>query len=84
MEWQHPADVIARQAERLRRLSPEDWYREFTEVINCGWEFIHGSPHRGEILAEMAQQERAWHDIQRDLFKRFGVYDEDPPETPFR
>ena len=84
MDWPDPADVIAREAERLRSLSPEEGCCEFIEVINRGWEFIQGSPHRGEILAEMARQEDAWHQIQWELFRRFGVYATDSPPTPFR
>jgi hypothetical protein len=72
IRFPHPADVIAEEAERFRRLTPAEQAREFAEVIEVGIRQLQSSPRRAEIEAELLTGELAWQAAQRRVFKRNG------------
>jgi hypothetical protein len=72
IRFPHPADVIAEEAERFRRLSPPERVRELIEVVEVGLRQLQESPRRSEIEAQILESEEAWQESQRRVFKRHG------------
>jgi hypothetical protein len=76
MDWPvkfpHPADVIAEDAERFRRLSPEERVREIVDMAEVANRLLTAAPRRDAILAQIEADERAWQDAHRRVFERYG------------
>ena len=76
MDWPyhfpHPADVIAREAERFRALPPAEQIREILELAELGHRQLEASPRRPEILEEIARSEEEWREAHRRVFAKFG------------
>jgi hypothetical protein len=72
MDWPykfpHPWDVIAREAERYRRLSAEERINEIVELFEVGRRLLQASPNRDAILAQYEASERAWQEAHRRVF----------------
>lgn len=76
MDWPYnfpdPADLIAREAERLRGLSPRQRVREILELAAFGRRQLEASPHREAVLARIEAAEAEWQRRHRELFARHG------------
>ena len=73
IRFPRPADVIAEQALRFRRLSVEEQAREFAEVLEAGFQQLRGHPRRAAIEAQILESELQWQEAQQRVFKRHGV-----------
>jgi len=73
IKFPHPADVIAEEAERFRRLSVAERAREFAEVLEVGRRQLEENPRRAEIEAQILESELAWQAAQRRVFNRYGL-----------
>jgi hypothetical protein len=76
MDWPyqfpHPADVIARDAERFRQLSPAEQVREVVGLAALARRQLEASPNRAAIEAQIEAAERAWQQAHREVFARHG------------
>jgi hypothetical protein len=73
IQFPHPADVIAEEAERFRRLTIAEQAREFAEVLEVGFQQLAHNPRRAEIEAQILKSEHAWQEAQRRVFQQYGV-----------
>src|SRR5437762_1102283 len=73
VQFPHPADVIAEEAERFRRLSPAERGREFAEVLEVGMRQLQDNPRRAEVEALILDSELAWQEAQRRVIERHGL-----------
>jgi hypothetical protein len=73
IKFPHPADVIAAEAVRFRRMSIPEQAREFAEVIEIGLQQLYHNPRRAEIEAQILQSELDWQEAHRRIFQRHGV-----------
>src|SRR5437763_797119 len=76
MDWPyhfpHPADVIAREADRARHLSVGDRLAQLADLIAAG-ELLARSAESREVNRRLRQQAEAeWQQAQRALFARHG------------
>ena len=74
MDWPyhfpHPADVIAEEAERTRRLSVEDRLAQLAELVAAG-ELLVEHPAARLLDRRLRQRsEAAWRRAQREVFAR--------------
>ena len=76
MEWPyrfpHPADVIAREAERTRGLSVDDRLTHLAALITAGELLARGSPAREANRRLRQQSEAEWQRAQREVFAAHG------------
>jgi hypothetical protein len=76
MDWPyhfpHPADEIAREAERFRRLPPEEQVREVVGLAAFARRQLEMSPNRAAVEAEIEAAERAWRQAHQEVFARHG------------
>ncbi len=68
----HPADAIAREAERFRRLSPAEQVREVIGLAAFARRQLEASPNRAAVQALIEADERAWQQAHREVFARHG------------
>jgi hypothetical protein len=76
MDWPykfpHPADVIAEEANRFRKLPPAEQVGEIMEMVDVGERQLAASPRRDAILARIDADERAWQEAHRRVFQKHG------------
>jgi hypothetical protein len=72
IKFPHPADVIAEDAERFRRLTAEERVREVVDMAEVANRLLAASPRRAAILLQIEADERAWQDAHRRVFERHG------------
>jgi hypothetical protein len=76
MDWPyhfpHPADVMAREGERFRRLSAAEQVREVVGLAAIARRQLEASPNRAAVEAQIEAAERAWQQAQQELFARHG------------
>ena len=66
-------DVIIRDAEAFRQLSPEGKTAAILDLLSLGASMMAQSPHREAIRRLQEAHEDAWQAAQKDLFKRHGL-----------
>src|SRR5690349_20506148 len=71
MDWPYhfprPADVIAREAERFRRLPPEEQVREVIGLAAFASRQLEASPNRAAIEARIEAEEAAWRRAHQEV-----------------
>ena len=76
MDWPyhfpHPADVMAREVERFRRLPPDERLRVIAELAEVSRRLLEASPNRAAIEAQMEADEAAWREAHRRVFELHG------------
>jgi hypothetical protein len=76
MDWPyhfpHPADVIAREAERFRRLPAAEQVREVIRLAAFARRQLEASPNRVAVEAQIEAAERAWRQAHQEAFVRHG------------
>ena len=60
-------------AQEFRRLSPEERWKQITELMEFGMNMVHASPRRAEIERRMEAQEAEWQQLQRKVFSEYGT-----------
>ena len=70
IQFPRPADVIAEQALRFRRLSAAEQAREFAEVLEAGFQQLRGHPRRDAIEARYSSRSCSGKKAQRRVFTR--------------
>ncbi len=71
-QFPNPADVIADEAARFRRLSSSERARVFIEVLEVGRRQLERSPRRAEIERQILESELAWQDAHRRIIEQHG------------
>jgi hypothetical protein len=71
-KFPHPADVIAEEAARFRKLSPEQRVHQIMEMVEIAERQLAASPGRKAILAQIEADERAAQDAHRRVFEQHG------------
>jgi hypothetical protein len=73
--------------ERIRRIrefqqlpTDEKWRRIF-EVMAAGLEYVRNSPQREEYERYFEEQEEEWRRVQRELFARHALVDNNPTDA---
>ena len=64
IQFPRPADVIAEQALRYRRLSVAEQSREFAKVLETGFQQLRSHPRRAAIEAQILESELQWQEAQ--------------------
>ncbi len=76
MDWPykfpHPADVIAEEAERFRRLPPDRRVEEIVELADLANQMLAANPRRDAVVRLIEADEQAWREAQRRLFRDYG------------
>jgi hypothetical protein len=67
-----PQEEARERAAEFQRLSPEERWREIAALMAFGWRMVRSSPRRAAIEEQMADQEREWQRIQKELFACHG------------
>jgi len=67
------AEVIRRDAEAFRRLSPRERFLRLLDLIGCGVKLLEHSPQREAGRRLRLLQEEEWQRIQKELFARHGT-----------
>ena len=67
------AEVIRRDAEAFRRLSPRERVLRLVGLIASGMKLLEGSPQREAGRKLRLEQEAEWQRIQKELFARHGT-----------
>jgi hypothetical protein len=71
-QFPHPADVIAEETVRFRRLSAEARVRAIMEMVEIAERQLAMSPRRQAILAQIESDERASQEAHRRVFQQHG------------
>ncbi len=73
LEFPNAADEIFARAQEFRRLSPEERWKQISQLMEIGMNMVHNSPRRAEIELRMEAQEAEWQLLQRKLFSQYGA-----------
>jgi hypothetical protein len=71
-QFPHPADVIAEEAGRFRKLSAEERVHQIMEMVEVAERQLAASPRRAAILAQIEADERASQEAHRRVFQQHG------------
>jgi ABC-type lipopolysaccharide export system ATPase subunit len=71
-KFPHPADVIAEEAARFRRLSGAERVNALMEMVEVAERQLATSPRREAILAQIEIDERAAQEAHRRVFQQHG------------
>ena len=66
------ADEMYARAQEFRRLSPDERWKQITDLMEIGMNMVHASPRRAEIERRMEAQEAEWKRLQRKVFSQYG------------
>jgi hypothetical protein len=73
LKFPSSADEMYARAQEFRRLSPEERWKQITELMEFGMNMVHASPRRAEIERRMEVQEAEWQQLQRKVFSEYGA-----------
>jgi hypothetical protein len=73
LKFPSSADEMYARAQEFRRLSPEERWKQITELMEFGMKMVHASPRRAEIERRMDAQEAEWQRLQRKVFSQYGT-----------
>ena len=73
LKFPNPADEAYARAQEFRRLSPEERWKQISELMELGMSMVRNSPKRAEIERRMEAQETEWQRLQWKVFSQFSA-----------
>ena len=73
LKFPSSADEMYARAQEFRRLSPDERWKQITDLMEFGMNMVHASPRRAEIERRMEAQEAEWQQLQRKVFSEYGT-----------
>lgn len=73
LKFPNPAEEAYARAQEFRRLSPEERWKQISELMEIGMNMVRNSPKRAETERRMEAQEAEWQRLQEKLFSQYGT-----------
>jgi len=77
IQFPHPADVIAEEAARFRRLPIAEQAREFSELTDWAMRPSSNPQHDAKVQAIIEELETQWQLAHQRVFQLFGHHRDD-------